>query len=47
MGLRQAALSPGYPQAELLAFLVLVYCVNIQDPVKSMGVPEVFAHRES
>lgn len=33
---------PGYPQVELLAFLVLVYCVNIQEPIKSVGVPEMF-----
>lgn len=33
----------GYPQAELLAYLAMVCCVNIQDSVKSMVLPKVFA----
>lgn len=39
--------SLGCPQAELLEFLALVCCVNIQDSIKSMVLPKVFVSCKS
>lgn len=37
----------GYPQAELSVFSALVCCASVQDPVKSMELPKVFASCKS